>query len=366
MLVVAVLGLLGGDPVELPGQSRDVWDTDFGKRTVPLEEIVSGGVPKDGIPAIDDPRFVAVIAADDWLADGEPVAVVRRNGVAKAYPLQILIYHEIVNDRVGGDPIAVTYCPLCNTTLAFERRFDGRVLDFGVTGKLRHSDLVMYDRQTETWWQQATGEAIVGTYAGRRLDFVPANVLSWRAVKELHPEARVLSRETGHRRPYGRNPYAGYDSRDGPIARFFEFGERDAKLPAMERIVALHDGGESLAVPFGELEEERVAHVEVGSRGMVVFWAPGTASALDRARIADGREVGSSAVFQRELDGRTLTFEPSGDGRFRDRQTGSVWNMSGEAVAGELEGRTLTAVPHGNHFWFAWVAFRPETEVWEP
>ena len=159
--------------------AQDQWATDFDKHTVPLREIVSGGIPKDGIPAIDSPRFVSVSEADRWLEDREAVAVVEVGGQTKAYPLQILIHHEIVNDVIGGQPISVTYCPLCNTALAFERRFDGRLLDFGTTGRLRHSDLVMYDRQTETWWQQATGEGIVGEYAGLQLTFVSAWVFSW-------------------------------------------------------------------------------------------------------------------------------------------------------------------------------------------
>lgn len=354
------------DAQEVPPVARgDSWETDFSKHTVPLDQIVSGGPPKDGIPAIDDPSFVSVEEADDWLSDREPVAVVRNGDQTKAYPLQILTWHEIVNDRVGGKPISVTFCPLCNTTLSFEREFDGRILDFGTTGRLRHSDLVMYDRQTETWWQQATGEGIVGKYAGRELTFVPSPVLSWGTVKERHADALVLSRSTGHSRPYGRNPYTGYDSQDGPFSRFF-FGEPDDRLPAMERIVALEEGGEAVAVPFSELEEEKVARVEVGGREFVVFWAPGTASALDESTIADGDDVGSTNVFVPEVGGRTLRFEPAGDGRFRDRETRSIWTMTGEAVRGPLRGSHLETVVHGNHFWFAWGVFRPETRVWRP
>ena len=164
--------------------AQEEWKTDFTKLAVPWDELVSGGPPKDGIPAIDEPSFQTIREADDWLEDREPVAVVRVGSSAKAYPLQILMWHEIVNDRVGDTPVSVTFCPLCNTTLAFDRRFGDLLLDFGTTGRLRHSDLVMYDRQTETWWQQATGEGIVGAHAGERLTFVPAPVLSWRDVKE--------------------------------------------------------------------------------------------------------------------------------------------------------------------------------------
>jgi len=352
----------GGDRPAIAGWED--WKTDFGKATVPLEEITSGGPPRDGIPAIDAPKFVSVGEADRWLDDREPVAVVRRADEVKAYPLQILIWHEIVNDVVGGSPVSVTFCPLCNTTLAFDRNFDGRVLDFGTTGRLRHSDLVMYDRQTHTWWQQATGEGIVGLYAGEQLTFVPTQVVRWADVKTEWPEAKVLSRETGYDRPYGNNPYRGYDSGPGPIQRFFQFGRRDRRLEPMERVVALEHGGEALALPFSRLAERRVAEVEVGGRDVVVFWAPGTASALDDGSIARGRDVGTSAAFEPVVDGRRLHFEPAGDGRFRDRETGTVWSITGRALEGELAGRQLTEVVHGNHFWFAWGTFRPETKIW--
>ena len=346
-----------------PVTAQETWTTDFSKSTVPMSEIVSGGPPKDGIPAIDDPVFIPVDRADRWLGDREPVAVVRNGTVVKAYPLQILIWHEIVNDRVGDLPVSVTFCPLCNTTLAFDRRFDGRLLDFGTTGRLRHSDLVMYDRQTETWWQQATGEGIVGEYAGEQLTFVPANVMAWSDVKSQFPEAQVLSRETGHQRRYGENPYRNYDRRQNPFSWAWK-GRQDDRLPLMERVVAI--GGvesESVAVPFSTLAEERVVELDHEGEPLVVFWAPGTASALEATDMARGRDVGASAVFRSELDGDRLRFEEAGDGRFRDRETGSVWSLAGVAVDGPHAGRSLEAVPHGNHFWFAWITFRPETRV---
>lgn len=190
------------------------WKTDFTKTNIDLSEIISGGPPKDGIPSIDEPRFESIAAARSWLADQSPVIALEIGGDARAYPLAILIWHEIVNDTVGGVPVVVTFCPLCNTALVFERRIDGRVLDFGTTGNLRHSDLVMYDRQTESWWQQAIGEGIVGEYTGRRLTFLPAQIVSLSDFEATYPAGRVLSRETGYRRDYGRNPYVGYDRVD--------------------------------------------------------------------------------------------------------------------------------------------------------
>ena len=344
------------------------WKTDFSRHTVPFEEFASGGPPKDGIRAVDRPSFIPIREADDWLSDRDPVALMSLNGESKVYPLAIMIWHEIVNDEIGGRPVTVTFCPLCNTTIAFDREFRGRTLDFGTTGRLRHSDLVMYDRQTETWWQQATGEGLVGEWAGERLTSLPITVLSWKDVKRQKPSARVLSKDTGSpasfTERYGNNPYRGYDRESGPWQQFFRFGREDSRLEAMERIVALESGDEYVAVPFSTLAETRVANVRVGDLDVVVFWAPGTASALDDATIARGRDVGSSTAFSPEFGGRNLTFEPAEDGVFRDRETRSTWNLSGRAIAGPAAGTQLAEIVHGNHFWFAWAVFRPETRIW--
>lgn len=136
--------------------------------------------------------------ADEWLEAVEPVVLVRVGDEARAYPIQILMWHEIVNDSLGGKPLMVSFCPLCNTAIAFEREFDGQILDFGTTGRLRYSNLIMYDRQTETWWQQATGDAIAGEYAGAQLAFYPASIISWADFKAAYPNSTVLSHETGH------------------------------------------------------------------------------------------------------------------------------------------------------------------------
>jgi Protein of unknown function (DUF3179) len=157
--------------------------TDFSKHCVHYSEIFSGGPPKDGIPAIDAPRFVSVSSADTWLKPKEPVIFLQVGNDARAYPIQILIWHEIVNDTVGGVPVAVTFCPLCNTAIAFERTINGRVLDFGTTGRLRFSNLLMYDRQTESWWQQAIGQAIIGQLTGTQLVARPAICF-----QEMHAE----------------------------------------------------------------------------------------------------------------------------------------------------------------------------------
>jgi hypothetical protein len=203
-----------GPEDEPPAGAEAEFATDFAMHSVPYSEILSGGPPKDGIPAIDDPRFVRVEDADSWLEPKEPIILFQMGDDVRAYPIQIVMWHEIVNDTVGGVPVVVTFCPLCNTAIAFERTVEGRELTFGTTGRLRFSNLIMYDRQTESWWQQATGETIAGEFTGRRLDFRPASIVSWADFKSAHPDGKVLSRETGFSRSYGQNPYAGYDDVD--------------------------------------------------------------------------------------------------------------------------------------------------------
>jgi hypothetical protein len=350
-------------PRSATSQTAGEWRTDFSRHTVPLEEIVAGGPPKDGIPALDHPQFVSVSQADTWLSAREPVIVVQDANAAKAYPLQILIWHEIVNDVVGARPIAVTYCPLCNTALAFDRRLEGTTLDFGTTGRLRYSDLVMYDRQTESWWQQATGEGIVGQFAGGQLEFVSAPLVSWATFKAAFPSGRVLSRRTGFDRPYGQNPYARYDDpRGSPIASFFH-GRRNDRLPAMERVVAVSVGSEDVAYSFRALRGRLAINDEAGGVPIVVLWAPGTSSAVDDGQIARGRDVGASGVFDRRAGARVLEFEPAGTGRFRDRVTGSDFDLLGHATSGPLLGTALRPIPHGDPFWFAWGVFKPGTRI---
>lgn len=351
-------------PAESPPRGAESeFTTDFSKHSIPYSEILSGGPPKDGIPAIDAPKFQSTREADEWLNDREPVVFVQVGDDARAYPIQILIWHEIVNDTVGGEPLLVTFCPLCNTAIAFKRTFDGQVLDFGTTGRLRYSNLIMYDRQTETWWQQATGDAIAGELTGAQLEFYPASMISWADFKDLHPDGKVLSRDTGHPRDYGRNPYFGYD--DINQSPFLFSGTTPDQLPPMARVLTVDLNGEAVAYPYDVLSELKVINDKVGGEDIVVFWAEGTASALDTSSIPAGREVGSAVAYSRALDGTTLDFEFK-DGKILDTQTGSEWNIFGLAIGGELKGRQLTPVVSINHFWFSWAAFKPETRIYQP
>ena len=340
------------------------WATDWSNSAIDLDELFAGGPPRDGIPPLDDPQFVPFSAADEWLADNEPVISLLINGDARAYPLQILTWHEIVNDEVGGEVVTVTFCPLCNSAIVFNRHLGDTVYDFGTSGLLRNSDLVMWDRQTESLWQQFTGEAIVGELTGSQLEFLPSAIISYADFKEAYTLGQVLSRETGFNRAYGTNPYAGYDTIGSNP--FLFTGELDGRLPAMARVVTLYFADEALALayPLELLAEQGVINDSQAGHELVLFHRPGTASALGNRTIAEGEDVGATNVFARELDGQLLTFSREGD-LFVDAETGSSWNIVGLAVAGPLVGRQLTPIVHADHFWFSWAAFRPDTIIYQ-
>ncbi len=339
------------------------WATDFSKRSVELDEIQSGGPPKDGIPAIDQPRFVDTAAAADWLDPREPVIAIVHAGQARAYPLQILMWHEIVNDTLGDLPLAVTFCPLCNASLVFDRRVAGRLLDFGTTGMLRKSDLVMYDRQTESWWQQFSGTAIIGELVGTELTQIPAQIVAFEEFRDGYPDGEVLSRETGHARAYGRNPYRGYDAIDN--SPFLLDDPADPRLPAMERVLSVSLAGTHRLYPFALFRERPLIHDTVAGTPVIVLSRHGTLSALDEESIAGSRAIHSANAFDRRLDDRVLEFELR-DASIVDTATGSRWNLLGQALEGPLEGQRLRALPGGVHFAFAWLAFNPDSEIYRP
>ena len=347
----------------IPAFRTDGWKTNFCLHSIDYEEIFSGGPPRDGIPPIDSPRFENIETADQWIEDLEPVILLDHESEVRAYPLQILTWHEIVNDEIAGDPIAVTFCPLCNTALVFRRPIiDGEVLTFGTSGNLRYSDLVMWDRQTESWWQQFTGEAIVGDLTGTKLDSLPAAIISWVDFKSKHPDAQVLSIETGYQRSYGRNPYAGYDNINSHPFAFV--GDLDGQLPAMARVVGINlEDGRGGAFSLDLLRENQILNEKLGELPVVLFWKSGTASALDSGSIADGRDIGTTGVFSTQIDDQILTFSALEDGLFLDQETGSIWDIFGEAIDGPMSGSKLDPIPHHDTFWFAWAAFVPDGEL---
>ncbi len=326
-----------------------------------LSRVISGGPPPDGILPIDEPCFDQVGAAAEWLTARSPVMVVEVAGDVRAYPLAILTQHEIVNDVVGGVPLVVTYCPLCNSGLVFDRMVDGAVLDFGTSGRLFQSNLVMYDRQTKGLWSQFTGQAVAGApYVGTELQRVPSSLVGWADFVAAAPDGLVLSRDSVAGRDYGRNPYPGYEgSGDG----FLFEGPRDDRLPPNTRVVGLGEEEGFVAVPLEDLRAARVVELDVDGRPVTLWWAPGQASALDAATVDEGADVGSAVAYETSVDGRELSFRPDGQDGFVDTTTGSTWTLLGRAVEGELAGTQLVPVAHDDTFWFVWFAFRPTTTV---
>ena len=349
----------------VPSDIGRYFATLWGIRIIDLDEL-GVGAPRDAIPAIFSPTYLSIAEASELYEPQIPLVQVRLGDDARGFPLGILIWHEIVNDTINGRPVAVTFCPLCNTAIAYERQVGERTLDFAVSGLLRNSDLVMYDRSTETLWQQSTGRAIVGNLVGARLTGVPATIVSFGQFRAAYPDGLIMSPDTGWFREYGQNPYLQYDR---PEPRPFLYrGELDDRLPPKLRVVSVEaPSGAAFAYPWDFVSEQRVVYDTHDDTRVVIFWTPGTVSALDRGMIAESADIGATAVFNRELDGQLLSFEPNAADEsgqtFVDLETGSTWDILGRAVSGELAGSELQPIIASEHFWFAWRAFHPETEI---
>lgn len=335
--------------------------TDFCQHSIPYEQITGVLRQRDTIPPIDNPQFETLEAASAWLQPQSPVLSIELNGEARAYPLAILTWHEIVNDTVGGVPVAITFCPLCNSAFAFDRRVGDAVLRFGVTGNLRNSNLLMWDDQTESWWQQFTGDAVVGTYTGTQLTLYPAIITGFGAFAAQYPQGQVLTRETGAARPYGENPYAFYDENDSP---FLFRGTLDDRLPPTEYVLSGFVGGLGVAYPFSVLRDARVINDTVGGVPVVAFWQGGAATALGNPVIDEAQDIGWATLFSRTVDERVLTFAIREDAVIVDEETNSEWNAFGSATAGELAGTQLEPQVAAPHFWFSWAAFEVDTLVY--
>jgi len=334
--------------------------TDFENSSVDSSEIMSGGPPRDGIPAIDNPLFESIDQSSEWLTPSEPVIAFQLGNTARAYPLQILIYHEIVNDVIEDKPVAVTFCPLCNASIVFDAMVDGTRLDFGTTGRLRKSDMVMYDRQSETWWQQFTGIGIVGKYNGTVLKQLPSQIVSFDVFKNEFPDGEVLSKKTGSLRPYGNNPYRGYD--DINSSPFLFRDPVDPRLPPMERVLAVNVDTTTTQwslVPLTLLKDSPVVQLD----DIVVLATTEATSALDKASIAESRLIPAAAAFLASLDDKPITLTVDENGKLTDSETGSEWSALGKALSGPWQGRRLQQVDSGVHFAFAWLAFDPDAKV---
>jgi Protein of unknown function (DUF3179) len=369
-LIISLIVFSVGFGQRNPGKLNLKWKTDTMIKAVPLNEFTALMYP-DGIPPIDAPSFLTFGEAEDDYFEFEPVIAVEINGEAKAYPLSVLMYHEIVNDSLGGSGITVTYCPLCNSAVVFDRElnFKGEIfhLDFGVSGMLRLSDMVMYDRQTETWWQQFTGEALVGKLMGAELTFIASPVISLEEFYALYPKGRVLAQEIDAKgdltHEYGKNPYVAYDDLGNEKPRLF-FGEVDTRLPAMTRVVAVIVDKKYKVYRHNYIRKKGVLNDQFLSKSVAIFYSEKVVSVLDSAKIEQSKTIGAVNVFESEINGARLTFKKKKD-YFIDKETKSKWNMKGECFEGELSGQKMETLPHGSHFAFAMFAFHPDCEIYE-
>jgi hypothetical protein len=314
------------------------------KHIVPLDKIKGGGPPKDGIPSIDNPKF-APVSESQFVPDTTFVIGLDINGEKRAYPLFIMVWHEIVNDSVGGVPVAVTYCPLCFTNQVFERVIDGKEVEFGTSGKLYNSNLVMYDRLTDSYWSQALGVAITGELTGYELKRIPFDVISWADWKTLHPDTLVLTTETGHIRSYGVDPYGDYYT-DPRI--LFPVEHEDDRMHPKELILGFHESDVSKAYKQDDVESAIVINDIFNNKPMMLV----------------SLFSGDSRAFDRTVDGKVLTFDFV-DNVIIDLESKSKWNYDGVAISGSMEGIQLVRLPFNPGFWFEWVAFHPDTEVYE-
>ena len=363
LLGISLLLLTGGVIAQIPDFPDD-WKTDTAQRSIALEELEIM-LPRDRIAPIDEPRFLRVSNARHQRLEQEPVLVVKVGAVQKAYPLSMLLRHELVNDLVGGKPLLISYCPLCNAALVFSREveIDGelRLLDFGVSGLLRKSDMIMWDRQSESWWQQLTGEALVGEMTGTTLRPFPAQLMTWQAFAAAYPEGWLLQAPPQGAN-YAVNPYPGYDADASQHPRLFH-GELSARLDPIERVISIPTVEGPVIYPERILAARGWLEDQIDEKELLFIFQPEALSVLDHRQIEKSRAVGSVLVFDRRLGDQTLHFKKEGE-ELTDLETGSRWNTIGECIAGSLEGKRLKIPVYGHHFAFAVLAFYPKARIY--
>ncbi len=339
-------GAAGRQGREAPAAKRWSFD-DF------AANVRSGGPPKDGIPPIDRPKYVPAGEASKFLQAQDIVFGLEHRGVVKAYPQKVLVWHEIVNEEVDGEKLSVTYCPLTGSAVAFRgrSRVDGAPLTFGTTGNLVNSNLLMYDRQTDSHWPQILAMAITGPNKGLLLEEVPLVWTMWGRWSQSHPQTLALSTDTGFLRTYGSDPYGSYN-RTGTYydsgGAFFPVMATDQRLPAKNVVIGVKANGAHLALIKKAVARQQVANMSLSGVPLVALYDEGLVAVR---------------VFVRRAGTTDLTFRREG-GTLLDDQTRSRWSAAGRCQEGRLLGTRLAALPAYDVMWFAWYAFYPQTEVW--
>ena len=317
-------------------------ETNGVKHLIPLDKIKGGGPPKDGIPSIDNPIF-ADVSDSHFMSDSDIVLGLEINGISKAYPLFILVWHEIVNDKVGDTPVSVTYCPLCYTNQVFERIIDGQEVEFGTSGKLYNSNLLMYDRLTESYWSQALGMAVTGELSGYQLNLIPFDVITWGDWKTLHPDTLILTTDTGFIRSYATDPYGSYYTEPRIM---FPVEYNDDRMHPKEFVIGFNQDNIYKAYKQNDIESNTILNDSIGTIPVMLI-----------SLFSE-----NTRAFERTLDDQILDFAYV-DNKIIDIQTNSVWNYDGLSISGKYAGQQLERLPIEPGFWFAWIAFHPETLV---
>lgn len=344
------------------------WKTDTTHATVDMHELHMV-TRKDEIPALNYPTFISGKTAQSKYFEHEPVIFMHINGVAKAYPLSVLTLFELCNDSIGGESVMVTFCPMCNAAMVFNRKVKNKgkemILSFGVSGILMHNDMVMYDRQTESWWQQLMGEAIAGDLAGTELKMMRAMIISVKDYFDRFPEGQILSPDLNVKVSKSKHrPFYHLEHHPDRLSEEYYVPENtDKRLPPLERVLDIHVDDHIKIYPFSKLAEKSVINESFDGMPYVIFFHNETVSVMDEDELEKSKKTGSATAFRSHVDGVDYTFEKFGD-YFKDQQTGSLWDITGYCREGINKGKQLWLLPHSNHFAFAYLAFFPECEIY--
>jgi hypothetical protein len=345
------------------------WSTDTTLHTVQLDELTMA-VAKDALPTLDFPKFITKNDPAFNFYEHEPVIEISYNGESKAYPLSLLTMFELSNDSIGGEQVMITYCPMCNSAMVFNRKVkrDSKdyLLHFGISGLLMHNDMIMYDKETNSWWEQLMGEAIVGELAGTELKMMRALIISVKDYFDRYPQGKILSpedlylisSETGHR------PFHHLNHDNNHLDSTYYLPEKvDPRLPPLERVFDIHVENHSMIYPFTSIAKKEVINEVFENMNFVIFYHKDMVSVLDEDDFKKSKKIGSATAFRRDLDGVIYTFKKKAN-YFVDDQTGSVWDITGYCKEGSLKGKQLWIIPHSNHFAFAYLAFFPDATIY--
>ncbi|NQY21829.1 MAG: DUF3179 domain-containing protein [Campylobacteraceae bacterium] len=338
------------------------WNTNWKKHSVDYSDILSGGPPRDGIPPLDKPKFINIKDAKSWLNDNDALIFVKINNKSKAYALKILIWHEIVNDTLDKEKIVVTFCPLCNASFVYSRIINKKEYTFGTSGLLRYSDLVMFDRESESLWQQFSGEAIIGDKTGITLNSIDSSIISFKDIYSQYPNTKILSKNTGFYRSYGNNPYIGYD--DINSSPFLLKNKSDSRLLPMRRVTTLEINNKSIVYSHEIFKNKNLINDVFENNNIVVFYKKNLLSVLDKKDISESKLIASTKVYNRKIGQIILRFYYK-DGFYYDKQTNSKWNFFGKALAGKYKNTQMLEFSSGNHFWFSYSIFKKNILIYK-